>query len=126
MKTKRMPSRFMFAIMGLLVSCSATGTGLSQSEGSFSGDVVTVRVVTSGGPVMAGSEVLLVSRQGISLLGVTDSLGTVSIPRARIWGRDDVYALLICAEYHFCGALRLDDSNVRESYYVALAPYAID
>lgn len=116
MKRKGIPSGFICAIVGLLVSCSATGTGLSQSEDSFSGYVVTVRVVTSGGPVMAGAEVLLVSRQGISLLGVTDSLGTVSIPRARIWGRDDVYALLICAEYHFCGALRLDDSNVQESY----------
>lgn len=76
--------------------------------------------------MLPGAQVLLVTSTGTELLGVTDSLGVVKVPRTQL-AASDAYALLICSEHFFCGAFRLDAPGFLDlnDYFIALAPFAI-
>ena len=115
-------------IGGLLVSCSVAGQRPSQPtlQQDQRGEFLLIRVATSDGPMLGGAEILLVSSTGIEPLGVTDSVGSAKIPRAQL-SAPDAYVLLVCSEYHFCGAFRLDAPGLLDlnDYFIALAPFAI-
>ncbi len=46
------------------------------------------------------------------------------IPRARL-SSPNAYVLLVCSKFHFCGAFVVERSNIWDSYYITLAPFAI-
>ena len=117
------------ALLSLVLGISQSCTGTQPPAGGLSpesAETILLRVGTAGGAMIAGAEVLLVSMSGIEPLGFTDSVGAARIPRARVTA-PGAHVLIICAEYHFCGALRLDHSGLLEGsdYFIALAPYAI-
>lgn len=117
------------ALLLLVLGISQSCTGIQPPAGGLSpesGETILLRVGTAGGAMIAGADVFLVSMSGIEPLGFTDSVGAARIPRARV-SAPDAHVLMVCAEYHFCGALRLDHSGFLKGsdYFIALAPYAI-
>lgn len=119
----------MALVVILLLSCSTAGTSLSPAplgQRSERPDSLIVRVGAVNGPMLPGAEVLLVTTNGMQLQGVTDSLGVVEIPAAKLRAPGS-YALLICAESFHCGALRLDQPRLAalRDRFIALAPFTI-
>jgi hypothetical protein len=76
--------------------------------------------------MLPGAEILVVTSKGLSSVGTTDLVGTAEVPRESLL-KEDAYALLVCAEYFFCGAFRFDDESFAESSdrFIALAPFTI-
>lgn len=77
--------------------------------------------------MLSGAGVFLVGRGGTRLLGRTDQSGTLSVKRSELESADAL-ALLVCAEFFFCGGFRLDDGAMPDQshFYLTLAPFAID
>lgn len=77
-------------------------------------------------PMLEGVRVYLVSSKGEELVGRTDALGSLRIPRSLL-KRDDAFSLLFCAEHFFCGAWRLTEPSFFrfKEHYIELAPVAL-
>lgn len=130
MRAHRLTLVFTMALAtSFLWSCSTGGTSVSRTHvppGSEQAELLIVRVGIVDGPMLPGAEVLLVASSGMELQGVTDSLGVVKIPAAKLAAQGS-YALLVCAENFHCGALRIDEPRFLELHerFIALAPFSI-
>jgi hypothetical protein len=80
---------------------------------------------TQGGVVLPNATVSLVTRDGrIRPLGVTDDLGVYCVPKQELEG---ALLLLVCHDVHFCGALRIEGTDLLQydDTYIRLAVFAM-
>lgn len=116
--------RFQFVLlMGLLLGSCAGVVGSPTSAIKQE----TIRFVvgrSDNGKPLGGVDVVLVSSRNVPL-GRTDFSGAINVKTSLIRG-GDVKAVLFCAEYFFCGAVRVTPELFEYSEsYIELAPFAV-
>jgi hypothetical protein len=110
----------------ILVLCGACFVNRSARQSPLENEnELRVFVGASGsGQAMPGVEVILLSSTR-RVLGKTDYLGSFPIKKSMLTA-NHAYALLLCSERFFCGAIQIDrDLLEYEETYIDLAPFAV-
>jgi hypothetical protein len=78
------------------------------------------------GQVLGGVRVVLLRKEGFKFLGRTRLVGDVSLKR-RLLQEEGAVAVLFCDEWHFCGAIPLNEPRLEEHEHrvIVLAGFAV-
>ena len=118
MKTMAIALLFLAFVLSGCTATASTATAPQPVPESIS-----VLIGAADGPRLPGVSVYKIDKEGVELLGYSDPLGKFQIKPVPA-DIQEWFALLICKEYFFCGAIQLHRKPIKTRYQIRLAPFS--